>query len=159
MLHWKKIVCPVDFSASSREAAHLAADLAARLDAELTLLHIYELPTFAMADSLVLPSATELRESLDGFDEELARWKGDLGWRGGARIKTASEIGAGGVAQEIIQFARNGAYDVIVVGTHGRTGLSHALLGSVAERLVRRAEMPVITVRPQPAVAEERLVV
>ena len=60
----------------------------------------------------------------------------------------ATDKAVGEPAAEIVAAAQDGKFDVIVVGTHGRTGLAHVLLGSVAERVVRRSTMPVITVRP-----------
>jgi nucleotide-binding universal stress UspA family protein len=65
---------------------------------------------------------------------------------GAPRVSCDKAVGE--PAAEIVEAAQDGKYDVIVVGTHGRTGLADVLLGSVAERVVRRAPMPVITVRP-----------
>jgi nucleotide-binding universal stress UspA family protein len=66
---------------------------------------------------------------------------------GARNVKTAK--GVGDPALEVIEFAREGKFDLLVVGTHGRTGLRHAILGSTAERVVRRALCPVLTVHPE----------
>lgn len=125
-MQWKKVCCPVDFSEPSRAALRVAADLCRRLGAELTLLHV--------ADTAAAP----------GSDLELREWGGDAE-RAGISLRTAHAIGDPQLA--IVDFAREGGFQLIIMGTHGRTGREHALAGSVAESVVRRAACPVLTVR------------
>jgi nucleotide-binding universal stress UspA family protein len=87
-----------------------------------------------------------LQELAEQTDALLVRWKAEALADGAPRVATDKAVGE--PAAEIVAAAQDGKFDVIVVGTHGRTGLAHVLLGSVAERVVRRATMPVITVRP-----------
>ncbi len=145
-LEWKKILCPVDFSDASRSALQVASELARRFDGEVTVFHAYPLPGYTLPEGTVLPASGMLQELADQTDALLARWKAEAIADGAPRVSTEKAVGE--PASEIVAAAEDGKFDAIVVGTHGRTGLAHVLLGSVAERVVRRAPMPVITVRP-----------
>ncbi len=145
-LEWKKVLCPVDFSDASRSALRVASELARRFDGELTIFHAYPLPGYTLPEGTVLPAAGMLQELAEQTDALLARWKKEAEADGAPRVATAKSVGE--PAAEIVATAQDGRFDVVVVGTHGRTGLAHVLLGSVAERVVRRAPMPVVTVRP-----------
>jgi nucleotide-binding universal stress UspA family protein len=148
-LEWKKILCPVDFSDASRAALRVACELARRFDGEVTVFHAYPLPGYTLPEGTVLPASGMLQELAEQTDALLARWKAEAVADGAPRVATGKSIGE--PAAEIVAEAEDGKYDAVVVGTHGRTGLAHVLLGSVAERVVRRAPMPVVTVRPPPA--------
>jgi nucleotide-binding universal stress UspA family protein len=145
-LDWKKVLCPVDFSDASRSALRVAAELSRRFDGELTVFHAYPLPGYTLPEGTILPATAMLQELAEQTDVLLVQWRAEAEADGAPRIATAKAIGE--PAAEIVAAAKEGKFDVIVVGTHGRTGLAHALLGSVAERVVRRAPMPVVTVRP-----------
>ena len=145
-LEWKKILCPVDFSDASRAAMQVASDLARRFEGEVTVFHAYPLPGYTLPEGTVLPASGMLQELAEQTDALLVRWKAEALADGAPRVATDKAVGE--PAAEIVAAAQDGKFDVIVVGTHGRTGLAHVLLGSVAERVVRRATMPVITVRP-----------
>jgi len=146
-LEWKKILCPVDFSDASRSALQVASELARRFDGEVTVFHAYPLPGYTLPEGTVLPATGMLQELAEQTDALLARWQSEGLADGAPRVSTGKAVGE--PAAEIVAAAEDGKYDAIVVGTHGRTGLAHVLLGSVAERVVRRAPMPVITVRPR----------
>jgi nucleotide-binding universal stress UspA family protein len=146
-LEWKKILCPVDFSDASRDALRVACELARRFDGEVTVFHAYPLPGYTLPEGTVLPATAMLQELASQTDELLAKWKAEALADGAPRVSTAKAVGE--PASEIVAAAEDGKFDAIVVGTHGRTGLTHVLLGSVAERVVRRAPMPVVTVRPR----------
>ena len=141
----KRILCPVDFSQSSDHALQYAVDLARMFGAQLTLMHVVEmpfLPSYAMAGvpdlSLPLEQIEEgARKGLERLVEQCRR-KYD---------KVDTELRTGTAFMEIIAFAREIKADLIVVGTHGRTGLSHLIIGSVAERVVRKAPCPVLSIR------------
>jgi nucleotide-binding universal stress UspA family protein len=145
-LEWKKILCPVDFSDASRSALQVASELARRFDGEVTVFHAYPLPGYTLPEGTVLPASGMLQEMAEQTDALLARWKAEAVADGAPRVSTGKAVGE--PASEIVAAAEDGKFDAIVVGTHGRTGLAHVLLGSVAERVVRRAPMPVVTVRP-----------
>jgi nucleotide-binding universal stress UspA family protein len=146
MLHWQRILCPVDFSETSEKAMQDAAELARTLSARLTLLHVYQLPGYTLPEGpafarpeVLARHAVEVNEELSKLKERIARE---------ARIAVDAAAVLGDPAPEILRFARDRRQDLIVMGTHGRTGLPHALIGSVAERVIRKAPCPVLTVRP-----------
>jgi len=143
---WKRICCPIDFSDASRAAMEVAADLARRFGAELVLFHAYPVPGYTFPDGSVVASPKMLQELADGAERHLEAWRRDAEVAGASRVEAAKV--AGEPAAEIVSFAREQGVDLLVLGTHGRTGLEHALMGSIAERVVRRARCPVLTVRP-----------
>lgn len=143
---WKRICCPIDFSDASRAAMEVAADLARRTGAELWLLHAYPVPGYTFPDGSVVASPKMLQDLADGAQRHLDEWRTAAEGLGAPRVETAKE--AGEPAAEIVAFARERGVDLLVLGTHGRTGLEHALMGSIAERVVRKAHCPVLTVRP-----------
>jgi universal stress protein A len=143
----QKILLPTDFSTYAAVATKYACELATRFEAELHLLHTLELhltttPEFGLG--LALPKY--VAESRTVAEKNLAGVL-DPTWAAGRTVIQAIVEGAPKV--EIIQYARTHAIDLIVLATHGRTGLSHVLMGSVAELVVRTAPCPVLTVRPE----------
>jgi nucleotide-binding universal stress UspA family protein len=143
----QKILLPTDFSNYSAAATKYACELATRFDAELHLLHTLEThlgstPVFAMG--LALPA--NISESRVAAERSLAGVL-DPKWSDGRTVIQAVVEGSPKVA--IIQYARQQTIDLIVLATHGRTGLPHVLVGSVAEAVVRTAPCPVLTVRPE----------
>lgn len=143
MLTWSKILCAIDFSRSSRVAVEDAADLAKRVGATLTLIHVREPPlppdevTFNAKD-LAAADAREVQGKLD-------TWRAEAAQLAGGSVDALLVHGAAGL--EVVEAARRGEYDVIVTGSHSRKGIRHALLGSVAERIVRDARCSVIVAR------------
>ena len=146
---WKKILCPIDFSDASRTALETAADLARRHGASLTLFHAYPVPGYTCPDGSFVASTKMLEELADQARRHLDEWKGIATGLGLTSVDAATAVGE--PAYEICAYAKDKAIDLVVVGTHGRTGLTHALMGSVAERVVRKAPCPVLTVRPPKA--------
>jgi nucleotide-binding universal stress UspA family protein len=144
---WKRICCPIDFSDASRAAMEVAADLARRFGAELLLLHAYPVPGFTFPDGSVVASPRMMQELADQAARHLGDWKADAERLGAPRVATATCVGE--PAGEILDCAAERQADLLVLGTHGRTGLEHAIMGSVAERVVRRAKIPVLTVHPE----------
>lgn len=130
---WKKIVCPVDFSEESRAALRVATDLAARFGSELTLFH---------ADPEVRQRTAEPAEA--GGDFSLAHWKSEAERLGAQRVATEGVRGDPRTA--IVEYAQANGFDLVVMGTHGRTGRERQLIGSVAENVVRSSRVPVLTV-------------
>jgi nucleotide-binding universal stress UspA family protein len=137
------LLCAIDFSSSSRAAADAAVELAAASGGRTTLLHVLVPPRFGpglLQQDALLGAA---RREAEG---KLEHWIADLR-RGAARLE-GKVIAAAAAAEAILETARAGDRDLIVVGTHGRTGMGRAILGSVAERVVRGADRPVLVVRP-----------
>jgi nucleotide-binding universal stress UspA family protein len=144
MRPWHVIGCPVDFSEPSREAMHLAAELASSSGARLMLIYVRPLPPLAFAEAPSY-SAEEMLQQVDALaDRSLAEWRAEALTRGAPVVQTRSLTGA--PHAEIVRFARENDLDLLVMGTHGRTALMRAVLGSVAEKVVRRAPCPVLTV-------------
>jgi nucleotide-binding universal stress UspA family protein len=152
-----RILVPVDFSAHSEKAIRYATTLANKFGARLSLVHVIEDPfvTGAWQAEVFVPNIPELLNDLiKSAKTQLAERKKDLAAHGFI-IETA--VITGRPATAIVEQASTGRFDLIVMGTHGRTGLSHALLGSVAERVVQKAPCPVLTVRDAaPAAANVR---
>jgi nucleotide-binding universal stress UspA family protein len=147
---WKRIVCGVDLSELSRGAMREAARLAAASGAELTLLHVFEPPPAVATDMLVAPGAGVYEAAAREVEESLAGWQVEA-QRLGARTVNVRRI-TGHAAAELSRFAAARGADLLVLSTHGRRGLAHALLGSVAERVVREAPCSVLVVRGSPLV-------
>lgn len=136
----KRILVPVDFSPSSRKALNYAAGLAKQFSAGLTLLHVIEPYHFASRVESPLDYVNLKQAAM----EEMARWAASIRRRT-ACVETAVAIGT--AYEVIVTKARKNRIDLIILSTHGRTGLKHFLLGSVAERVVRLAPCPVLVVR------------
>lgn len=154
MTEWKKICCAVDFGDPSQVALHHAADLARRYEAELTLVHVVSFPPPA-ADQALVTSSTLEDVQRKNEEEMLARWRTDAEER--ARRPVRSSLLTGDPAEEILRHAREEHCDLVVVGTHGRTGVRRLVLGSVAERVARRAPCPVLVVHNHAELDKEEI--
>jgi len=148
MKNVKSILVPVDFSEASRAALAYAAELAARFGAKLELLHVWDVPPYIPPEAMVGIPGSDARSlgqlARDHAREEMARLIADSG---GTLPIAETLLESGDPARVIVDLAERRGSDLIVIGTHGRTGFSHLLLGSVAEKVVRRATRPVLTVR------------
>jgi nucleotide-binding universal stress UspA family protein len=154
MKPFKKILVPVDFSPHALEAIHAAADLSSRYDASVTIVHVYEPVAYTLPEGYVLYTPKQLEELLREFDKLLASAKRDAEAAGARRVESKQLQGV--AAFEIVEFAKANDFDLIVMGTHGRTGVRHVLLGSVAERVLRKAPCPVLTVKASESTAGAR---
>ena len=143
-----RILVPTDFSDPADAAFDFAAALAQKLGASLDLLHVVEDPYFTtgvFSAERWVPTPAGMREELLTNAQEQLR----------ARVNRLEQIGVqrtmkvytGPAAKAITEYAAAHEIDLIVLGTHGRGGMAHLLLGSVAERVVRTAPCPVLTVR------------
>ena len=141
----RRILVATDFSEDSEEATRYAVTLARALGAQVTLFHACQPPVYPSAEAGVIMAGAELIASL----VESARTAlAEAGPRAAAALgrPVATQLDEGAPTECILRAARTGEFDLIVMGTHGRTGLRHLLLGSVAEHIVRRAALPVLTV-------------
>jgi len=142
----RHILVPTDFSDGSMRAFETALDMARDSGAELTLLHVEHVPTTVFPDA-ILPIAPEMMRDIEHTAQlVLDEWRGRAHAVG---VPCDARITLGSTPAEICETAEDVGADLIVIGTHGRGGLSHALLGSVAEKVVRKAPCPVLTVRPE----------
>src|SRR5579864_6461958 len=118
----RNILCATDFSDGAREAVDQALALAEALHAHVTLLHVYELPVYVFPDgSTFAASAEEMTKLSARVDAELEKARTEAEHACGEPIATESRMGR--AADEIARAAREGDYDLVVLGTHGRTGL------------------------------------
>ena len=141
----RKILVATDFSPCSNAALDLALEIANRQGASLTLLHVCEVPSYQYFGGGVYVPSPELVDVIRKDAEaglEAARQR-----LGGHGVAIDSKVLTGSPGPDIVGYAREHGYDLIVVGTHGRRGLRRLLLGSVAEIVVRSADVPVLTAR------------
>jgi nucleotide-binding universal stress UspA family protein len=147
MIQLSRILLPTDFSERGAEATKYACALAEQFDAELHLVHVLPNPDIAMFDFGISPELGDrIRMAKETAVKELEGVP-EPAWAEGRRV--IRKVLEGTAFVEIIRYAREHDVDLIVLGTHGRSGLAHVLLGSVAERVVRKAPCPVLTVRPE----------
>lgn len=145
-MHIRHILVPTDFSDGSTRAFETAVDMALDSGAKLTLFHVNHVPTTVFPD-VILPLSPEIQRDLEhSVQLVLDQW---CERARAAGVDADTRTAFGGTALEICAAADELGADLIVIGTHGRGGLSHALLGSVAEKVVRKAPCPVLTVSPQ----------
>lgn len=155
----QRILVAVDFSPESDAAISTAFSFARAFDAVLTLLHVHELPTVMTG---IVPGADSVIDAKllhAAAQAQLASLRGRLQARDprivGGGVTIEIDVEGGVPADVILARARDGAFDLIVMGTHGRTGLRRLLVGSVAEAVLRAAPCPVVTVHlpqlPPPA--------
>jgi nucleotide-binding universal stress UspA family protein len=142
-----RILVPTDFSAHSEAALGYARALAKQSGSSLELLHVLEDPFMpgTWSAEVYLPDVPTLREQLAADAEgRLAGYRENIHKEG---IPIVTTIRSGRPAEIILEHAKAAGADLIVMGTHGRSGLSHLFMGSVAERVIRTATCPVLTVR------------
>ncbi len=140
---FKHVLVPTDFGQSSKKALDVAIELAYILGAHVTILHTCEIPAAAYSGMAVAP-VDLLSPLTDAAKKELDELVASL--RG--RCSACNGVLKVGVPwEEILRTVAETGADLIVMGTHGRRGIAHALLGSVAEKIVRMSPIPVLTVR------------
>lgn len=148
-LAFQALLCPLDFSSGSREALRYAARLAQIVGGRLTALHVIEPLPYPVEYGLAPTAALDLEPKLaEGAREHLARViEADVP----KALPTESRVELGSPETTICEVAERDRFDLIVLATHGRKGLAHLFLGSVAERVVRLAPCPVLTLKPRGA--------
>ena len=140
----RKIVCTTDFSTAATRAVDYALGLGRQLRAEIHLLHVYSVPS--------VPSVVGGAHTPETLVAQLRAWANDkmgseLQMWNDRQVKIVPHIEGGAAADTIVAKAEELEADLIVIGTHGRGGVSRLLIGSVADRVVRTANRPVLTVR------------
>ena len=145
-----KILVPVDFSSHANEAVRYAADLSRTYGATVMIVHVAQPPSYMLPD-LYYPFTPNQVIEINAMNNKGLE----------AALQQARTAGAQGVASKLLQgypaaeiaaCAALEKFDLIVMGSHGRTGISHALLGSIAEKVTRQAPCPVLIVRLAAAV-------
>lgn len=141
----KRILCTTDFSDLSVEGLEYSIDLARHFEAELRILHVYALPTyFAAPEGAFIPSADYATTRSNEVQEQLDALVAQYSDRG-VPLKTALKVGVS--YKEIVADADAWNADLIVMASHGHSGITHVILGSVTERVLRTASCPVLVVR------------
>ena len=141
---FQRIVCATDFSDTAEAAWAVACDLAAVHRAELTLVHVF--PDLPPSPDVAVPSVIQVWEEQRWVEQELDRRAADAGTRG---LRARFVVKHGSATDALVEAVTEAGADLLVVGTHGRTGLERVLLGSVAEAVVRAAPCAVLTVKPR----------
>ncbi|MES0363072.1 MAG: universal stress protein [Desulfobacteria bacterium] len=140
----KRILCPTDFSATAQKALEYAVFLASSHNAELLLLHVVDhLHGF---DNYLILSLTP-HEVAERMEKHAKENLSDVTNQIKETVKIEKAVRHGKTSVQIIEMAREVKADLIVMGSHGRTGVSHVIIGSVAEAVVRHAYCPVLVVR------------
>ncbi len=140
----RTILVPIDFGDTSEYALDAAIDLAAVIGAKIHLVHVYQVPVYAFPDAgLIAGPEVSVRLS-EAAQKGLQAVTERFQHRG---VPLSSTLRQGSPHEEVLAAAREVDADLIVMGTHGRSGLAHALLGSVTERVVRTSTVPVLTIR------------
>jgi len=155
MLAWKTILVPTDFSHGARVAVAMAADLARKFGSTLILHHTSELPRGLEPDHTVFPQGSVEPIAIEAFLRMSAMQHLEHDAAALKDVPVRLRVDLGPPSVRILAAATEVGADLIVMGTHGRTGLRHLLLGSVAEKIVRSAPMPVLTVRTTEAAEAE----
>ena len=141
-----RILAPTDFSDLSKQGLKSALELAQSFGAKLVLIHVVEPPPYPVEGLIPSPLGATLLDDLERqASQELARMRVDTQ---GSAVDVERRVVVGIPYRKIVEVAEEEKADLLVVTTHGRTGLVHLVMGSVAEKIVRTAPCPVLTIRP-----------
>lgn len=147
MIDLKRILVPTDFSEYSENALKYGCALSEKFGSALHLMHVLQdLVAMVPEPGLAFPAPGDYMQDLQASAEKALHQLPKEGWAVGGEVVRAVRQGPPFV--EIVRYAKENDIDLIVIGTHGRSGLAHILLGSVAEKIVRKSPCPVLTVRP-----------
>jgi universal stress protein A len=146
MISITRILVPVDLSELSERALAYAVELAEKFSAQLTILYVVAEPAAVLPDMMmpVPVAAADLDDLAAAGRQSLNEL---IAAKGLGRLNPRAEVRVGAAEEEILDAAADTQADLVVIGTHGREGLAHLFLGSVAEKVVRHAPCPVLTLR------------
>ncbi len=144
MKTYKRLLVPIDFSDASVAALSTALDLAHSLDAEIRTIHVHQLQVPYVGDGGFYVPEMDEDEVLEERRNELDTF---IKQQGDSDINIMQEVRLGDPETEINEIADEYQVDMIVMGTHGRSGLSHLLMGSVTESVLRHTNVPVLVIR------------
>lgn len=146
MKEFKRILFPVDFSESSAKIVPYVQTVAKKFDSEIHILFVARILDYFTGIYVPAPSITTMeKDIIDGAEKRLYEFM-DEHLRAFANTKTA--VVAGDASEEIIKYIEDRHIDLVIMGTHGRKGLDKVIFGSVAERVVKTAPVPVMVVNP-----------
>ena len=141
----KKILCPIDFSESNAAVNRYASLLAKSANAEIVYIHV-SLPEVPYGSYTYVAVETDEAHELEKLKKIRPTEDG---------VDASYVVEFGGAAEKIVEYANENNIDLILMGTHGRTGLKRVIMGSVAEAVVRKADCPVLTLKPETLVLSE----
>ena len=144
-MHITRILVPTDFSDSAKEAIRAAMDLAQRYEASIKLIHVFQPIAMALPEGVMVYGPTLYGDVTAKLGQHLEEIKAAIEKQGFSRIEHSLVHGIPHV--EIARIVREEDFHLVIMGSHGRSGLAHALLGSVAEKVVRKAPCPVLVVK------------
>lgn len=139
-----RILAPVDFSPASNHAFQYAVELATKLKAEIHAVHVYQLPVYTFTEGAVTAGPEVVSKIVDASNDALKRLVSEHKASG---VTIHAHVLEGMPHDAVLDLAKKHDIQLIVMGTHGRSGLTRFLLGSVAERVVRSSPVPVLTIR------------
>jgi nucleotide-binding universal stress UspA family protein len=148
---FKRLLVPLDGSRFGSRAVRYAIEIAHYFDAEVILLHVIQ----SAIPSIQTPTSPEIaaRAAFEADKRNTARAKRYLSRKVRAiksqDIKASYQVIIGDPAQSIMEFTENGKIDLVVMTTHGRSGLRRAVMGSVADSVIRKSGLPILVIRPQ----------
>lgn len=141
---FEKILVPTDFSAHAQEAVRYAAELSRIHSASLTVLHVYDVTPYVLPETVPLYNTLQINQLREEFQKQLGNVRQHALEAGATQVD--AQLVQGSPFMEVVRFAEEHRFGLIVMGTHGRTGLAHLLLGSVTEKVVRKTSCPVLTI-------------
>lgn len=137
------IVCAIDFSDSSDRALEHALGMAQRFGGKVVAVHAWQLPVYAVPDGVAVFGPEVVAEITDGLQKQLSKTLEKFRRPG---VTLEGKLVAGSPVESVLEAAKELDAEMVVIGTHGRTGVARLVIGSVAERLVRLATIPVVVV-------------
>jgi universal stress protein A len=144
----RRIMVPIDYSENSKAALAYAAELALGFGASLDIVHVWDRPTY-LTDAVMVQRPGEAHKPIgelirENAERDMAEFLAEISLP--AAVSTTNRLVSGEPASALLAELKKGEHDLVVLSTHGRTGLAHLLLGSIAEKLVRLSPVPVLTV-------------
>jgi nucleotide-binding universal stress UspA family protein len=144
MIALRKILVPTDFSEQSKKAVRYGIELATKFGAELHLLHAFETVPIMYGEGSGVPP-----QVADEIEAAAVKYLDELELESAEGLTVVRKVTEGHAFVEIVRYAKDNTIDLVVIGTHGRGAIAHMLLGSVAEKVVRKAPCPVLVVRDE----------
>ena len=138
---FKKILCPVDFSDTSMNAANNAINFSMEIKAEITFIHIIDIQALQNIGDLSGGGINDINLLIEEEKPVLSKLKDECDKKG---IKVKTILTHGEPVSVILETIKEGGHDLIIMGTHGKTGLTRLVLGSIAENVVRKSDIPVL---------------
>jgi nucleotide-binding universal stress UspA family protein len=149
-MDFRKMLVPVDYSQHSKRALTIAGELAQRYSGKLAIVHVWDRPTY-LTEAIMVGHVNGPRRLTDliveNAEQDMKAFLAEVALPAG--VEHGDKLLSGDPASELLKEIEHGGYDLVVLGSHGRSGLERLMMGSVAEKIVRHSRVPVLTV-PRP---------